>query len=179
MHLVALHLAQQLVDLLRLGNELGRPEERPDRDVRLAPGQAPEEVFHVQDADDLIGRALVDRDPRVAGAHHALQHLLRRRVHVDRDDVGPRDHHLVDLLVPEREDGMDHVALLDIEHALLLARLDERLDVLFADERALLRVGPEGRGHDAGEEEQHRDDDRGPELRLIGHRVGDVRRDHR
>src|SRR5207247_1393263 len=83
---------------------------------------------------------------------------LRGRVHVDRDDVGARDHHLVHLLLAEGEDRMDHVALLDVEHALLLAGLDDRLDVLLADERALAWVRPEGGGHDPGEEEEHRDE---------------------
>ena len=89
------------------------------------------------------------------GAHDVVEDLLRRRVHVDGDDVGARHHDLMHLLVAEREDRMDHVALLHVEHALLFPGLDDRLDVLLADERALLRVRAERRRHDAGKEEEH------------------------
>ena len=53
---------------------------------------------------------------------------------------------------------MDHVALADVQHALLLAGLDEGFDVLLADERPLLRIRVERRGDDPREDEQPRDE---------------------
>ena len=63
-----LHLAQELGDLLLLGNERrGRGRADATFDVLLAFVHALQEVLRVEDPDDVVVVALVDRDPRVAG----------------------------------------------------------------------------------------------------------------
>src|SRR5687767_8055492 len=165
--LLLLHLAEQLVDLLRLRDEVRRPEQLAQRWRALAARDAPEDILHVQDADDLVGRPFVDGDPGVADEHDALEHLLRRRRDVDGDDLGARDHELVDLLVTEVEDRADHVALRLLEDALLLPRLDERLDLLLAHQRARAGVRAERPRDEARQDDQPADErprDPGDEL---------------
>ena len=60
---VALHLAQELVGFLRLRDEEHRADELSDVEVPFAAREALEQILHVDHADDLIERALVDGQP--------------------------------------------------------------------------------------------------------------------
>ena len=104
MDLVALHLAQELVGFLRLRDEEHRADELSDVEVPLAAREALEQILHIDHADDLIERALVDRQPRMAVVLDLLEHLRGRRVHLERDDVGARDHDLAHVLLAKLED---------------------------------------------------------------------------
>ena len=158
MHLVALHLPQQVRDLLRLGHELRRAQVRSNLDVLLATREPPEEILDVEDADDVVGRTLVDRDPRVAHLRDALEHLAGSGIDVDPDDVGPRDHDLAHRFLREAEDRRDHPLLALLEHALGLPGLDEGLDLLLGDLHRALRVRAERARQDARQQEQHADE---------------------
>ena len=57
---------------------------------------------------------------------------LERRVGGEADHRDARDHHLVDALVAELDDRVDHLLLLGLEDALLAATLDEDLELLGA-----------------------------------------------
>ena len=51
------------------------------------------------------------------------------------DHRDARDHHLVDALVAELDDRVDHLLLLGLEDALLAAALDDEAELLGADLR--------------------------------------------
>src|SRR6266545_3313881 len=89
-----------------------------------------DEVAHMQDADHLVERAAVDGVARVRRVEDRLQRLLRRQVDRECDDLGPRHHHLVDLLVGEVEDLVEHLALLLLDLARLLGLGDVHADLL-------------------------------------------------
>ena len=73
---------------------------------------------------------LVRRVARVRRVDHRGEALLRRQVDGDRDDLGPRDHHLVHLLAREVEDLVQHLLLRLLEHACVLGLADGVEDVL-------------------------------------------------
>src|ERR671919_1402119 len=109
-------LGQHGGEVLRLGHDVAVAHKLLDLNVLDAPVvEGREEVADVEDADDVVERAPVDRVARVGGVDHRREGLLRRQVDREGDDLGARDHDLVDLLVREVEDLVDH---------LLLARLD-------------------------------------------------------
>ena len=116
-------------------------------------GEAPvvhggEEVAHVQDADDVVERLAVHRVARVRRVEHRRERLLRRQLDRDRDDLGPRHHHVGGVLVAEDEDLVDHLLLLVLDLA-LLARAREQHAQLGLRQRLALgarRLEPEQRG---------------------------------
>jgi hypothetical protein len=57
----------------------------------------------------------------VACADDHLEHLVEGVVDVDGADADARHHHLVDLLVPELDDPVDHLLLLLLDAPLLRA----------------------------------------------------------
>ena len=97
----------------------------------------------MEDADDVVERAAVDRVARVRGVDHGGERLLRRKLDGERHDLGPRDHHVVRLLVREVEDLVEH----------LLLRLLDLLGLRHDQADVLLRVHrhPGGRRLDAEE----------------------------
>src|SRR5438874_4033114 len=158
--LVLLHVAKELVDLLGLWDELSRSHVRPDLDVLLPAREAPEEILHVEDADDVVRRALVERDTRVADVRDDLEDLVGRRIDVYRDDVRARDHDLVHRLLRDGEDRREHALLALLKYALGLSGLDQRFDLVLGHERqSNLRVyAAEGSGDQPGEVEQESDE---------------------
>ena len=96
-----------------------------------------QQILRVEDADDVVGVAFVDRDPRVAGLDDRLEGLVERRVGRDRDHVGPRHHHLAHDGVAELEDRVDQLALFLLDLLLFLGDVDQVSDLVLRDERAL------------------------------------------
>ena len=88
-----------------------------------------EEVAHVQDADDVVERAAVDRVARVRRLDHRGQRFLRRQVDRERDHLGPRHHHGRDLLVGEVEDLVEHLLLLLLDLPLLGRAREQHLQL--------------------------------------------------
>ena len=105
-----------------------------------------------------------------------LNGLSHGLVHLDRHQVGPRDHNFPDRHVPHLEDSVDHLAFFFFEDALFLADGHEHLQFFFGHERALHlgtarqtqqqlgyagqdpddRPHDEGRpGHDPGKAQRH------------------------
>ena len=66
----------------------------------------------------------------MTGRDDRVEHLVDRVVDVDGADADARDHDLVDRLVPELDDPVDHLLLLLLDVALLGAGLDEDLELL-------------------------------------------------
>ena len=107
------------------------PEQLRQVDVRdSAVVQGREEVAHVQDPGDLVERLAVDRVAGVGRLEQRRERLLRRHRDRDRDDLRPRHHHLVDFLVREVEDLVEHLLLGRRDHARVLGAGDDVADVL-------------------------------------------------
>ena len=115
---------------------------RPLADARL---QERQQVLGVEDPDDLVDRVLVDRDPAVALLDDDVDRLLHRRVDGEGDHRDPRHHHLVDALVAELDDRVDHLLLLGLEDALLAAALDEDLQLFGAHHAGFGSPAPSSR----------------------------------
>ncbi len=77
-----------------------------------------EEIADVEHADDVVERLAVDGEARVRRVEHRRERLLGRHLDRDGDDVGLRDHHVGDVLVPEVEDAFDQLALAVLDLAL-------------------------------------------------------------
>ena len=88
-----------------------------------------EHVAHVDEADDLIDGLLVDRDARELFVDDELAKLFERGVGGDRDDIGPRGHHLADHLIAELHHALDQLAVLFFDQAFFGAGGDERFDI--------------------------------------------------
>ena len=113
-------LREQGGEILRLGHHRDRPHElgglhrgEPAVVHRL------DQVADVQHADDVVERLAVDGVPGVRRFEHRLQRLLGRQVDGDRDHLGPRHHHVRDLLVAEVEDLVEHLLLRVLDLALV------------------------------------------------------------
>ena len=148
----------------------------------------------MENADDVVERLAVDREARVRRVEHGRERFLRRHLDRDRDDVGLRDHHVGDVLVPEVEDALDQLALavLDLalrgrageEHPQLGLRMDVALGAgRMEAERVEGPVGrrpqqPDDRAED-DEEAAHRPRDperrslRMPERRALRHELAE------
>ena len=94
----------------------------------------------MEDADDVVERLAVDRVARVRRVEHRLERLLRRQVDRDRDHLGPRHHHVGDLLVGEVEDLVEHLLLAVLDLA-LLGRAREQHPQLGLGVRLVLGAG--------------------------------------
>jgi hypothetical protein len=79
----------------------------------------------VQDADDVVERLAVHGISGERRVHHRLEALLRRQIDGERDDFGPRHHHVLRLLVGEVEHLVEHLLLLLLDLAVLRRPRDE------------------------------------------------------
>ncbi len=121
-----LELVEQVVHAHRLGHEDRRAQDRAKgRPLGGGTLEERQQVLGVQDPDDLVDRLLVDRDPAVALIDERVDRLLERRTRRQRDHRDARDHDLVDALVAELDDRLDHLLLLGLEDPLLATTLDE------------------------------------------------------
>ena len=92
--------------------------------------QGGEEVAHVQDPGDLVERVAVDRVARERRLEQRRERLLGRHRDRDRDHLRPRHHHLVDFLVREVEDLVEHLLLGRRDHARVLGAGDDVANLL-------------------------------------------------
>ena len=76
-----------------------------------------------------------------------VEHLVDRIVDVDGADADAGHHHLVDALVPELDDPVDHLLLVLLDLALLRARLDQQLQLLDRQVAALRLLGAAHQAH--------------------------------
>ena len=131
-----------------------------DLDVRdAAVDEGREEVAHVEDPDDVVERLPVDRVARVRRVDDRGKAFLGRQVDGQRHDVGPRHHHLRDLLVGEVEDLVEHLLLLLLELAALGGSVEEHLQLGLGESAALLtrRLEPEDAQYGVGRVLEHPD----------------------
>ncbi len=184
-----LELVEEVVDRHRLGHEHGRPQQRAERGPLARTGfQDRQEILGVEDADDLVDRLLVDRDPAMALLDDLVDRFLERRRCGQARDRDPRHHDLVEAALPELDDRVDHLLLLRLENALLAAPLDDQPELLGGDLRLVGHVRAEQRGDPAGDSRQDGDQgaqrageevdrDRQGEREPLGARQGEGLRD--
>ena len=79
---------------LGLRHEVRRPNQRRDRPAQRRRRTALQQVLDEDEALDVVERLLEHRDARVLLLAEQRVELLDGRVVLDRDDVGPRRHHL-------------------------------------------------------------------------------------
>jgi len=84
-----------------------------------------EKRSHVQDADDVLERAPIDRVARVGGVDNGGQALGGRQLDRERDHLRPRHHHVRGLLVGEVEDLVEHLGLLALDLTVLARSLEQ------------------------------------------------------
>ena len=101
---------------------------------------------------------LVDRDAR-SGPRSTIVSIASSIVAsaVQRDHRDARDHDLVDALVAELDDRVDHLLLLGLEDALLAALLDDQAQLLGADPLVGRDVGAEQAADPAGDRRERTD----------------------
>ena len=100
-----------------------------------------EHVAHMDEADDVIDGAFVDRDARILLVNDELAQLLERRVGPDGDHVGARRHDFANHFVAELDHGLDELAIVFFDEAFLGAGGDQRVDVFGGRGRFGLRTG--------------------------------------
>ena len=122
---------------------------------RLAVGEKVDEVLEDEHADDLVGIAVLHRQPRAVRAADDPAGSPRAVVgEVDELDIAPRRHQAARRTVGEAHDARDHRAFLALEHAGALGLGDDGLDLFvghpllglagLAEQRAA-RAGPRHR----------------------------------
>ena len=103
-----------------------------------------DEILDEDEAGDVVEALLEDGKPRVLLLAEERPQLADRRVLGDRDDVGPRRHHLAHERVAEVDDALEQLPLFALDDALLLGRVGvglgglvrrRRLGGLVADRR--------------------------------------------
>jgi hypothetical protein len=84
-----LEVLQHLVDLLGRRNEVRRLEDFPELDRRTAAiGVYPaQQIFGVQESDDVVPVAAIDRNTRVAIAAEAFDQLVDRQIAIEEADA--------------------------------------------------------------------------------------------
>ena len=76
--LLQAEVVQQVAQRLGLGDEDGRADRPTDVELLRRLAEVLEQVAGVQHADDVVERAVVDRDAGVAGLLERLLHLVER-----------------------------------------------------------------------------------------------------
>ena len=128
-NLPALHIPEELVGAHRLGHKVGRPEQLPHR-LGLRPAGIDEPLPGAEQADDVVGVLLIDREPGQAGGLYGGLDLLGRVVHPQHLHVGAVNHHVLGGHVVKLEDVLDHLFLAGLDGALLLADVHHHADAL-------------------------------------------------
>ena len=101
-----------------------------------------QKILGVQDADDVLGFALPQRDARDLGLEHGLHHLLRRIVGADRDHLGAVDHDVGDGEVAQIEQTAEHVAVLLLDAAFMVQEIDGSAQFLVRGEESPVDPDP-------------------------------------
>ena len=98
------HLQQQVTHPHRWRHE-ELPADHLGQRARAVSSPEPQEIAHMNHADDVVEGIAEHRQPRMPRLAHGADHLGDRRRLLDGDDVGARHHHVVDAKIAEIEAG--------------------------------------------------------------------------
>ena len=146
---VLLEVAQEVVDHLGLGHEVGRTDETlPAKALGL--GEMGQQVLDIEDATDVVLVVLIDGDARIVVVNDTLEHVLVAAVDWEIDDILARGHDLLGRFVAEADDALEHALLvLDI---VLVGELQRLLQLIDRELAALLLDHALGEGAAADED---------------------------
>ena len=88
-----------------------------------------EKVLGIDEADDVVQIAFVDRQPREAGHGHGADDFVGGRIDVQGVDFNPRPHDVADGAVAQPQGPACQQLLGRIEQTLMRTRVDQALDV--------------------------------------------------
>ena len=151
-----LHVPQQRVHRLALGDEGGGPHHRLDLFRRLA---VPvllgvlHQVLEVGDADHVVLVLADHGNPREATAQGQRERLPDGLAALDEDHVGAGDHDLAHDRLAQLEHRLHHRALARLDHPALLQQVHQAPQLLFGGLGAV--PGAAARGERAADREQH------------------------
>ena len=74
--------------------------------------QVGHQILAVQDSDDVVQNALVDRKSGIARALDDQQDLIERRADIDRRNLHSRHHDVLDLAFGKFENPLEHASVL-------------------------------------------------------------------
>src|SRR5262249_46000929 len=118
-----------------LWDEPGRAGEGHDIDLLLIAARlldTAQEIFHMEDADDVFRRAPPQRDARHRLLKNRLDDLLGWLTHVRGDYFGAVDHDVRHRQVSEVQKSAQHVAVVFLEAALPVQKIDGAAQALMA-----------------------------------------------
>ena len=147
MYLFALHVPEEDVCPDRLGHEVGAAQQLLHGLGRIQPG-VEQIVPGAEDADDVVGVLLIDREPGQTGGPDGLHDLLVGVAGPDHHHIGAVYHHVLGHGVVEVKDVFDHLFFVGLHGALFLADVHKSAKLLLRH-RFPARVGP-----DAGDAEE-------------------------
>ena len=142
---VALHVAQQLIDVLRFRDEHGRAHEFGDLRPAIIGRQREQpgdQIFHVDHAEHVVGVLADDRDPGEARAVGQVNRLAERLGRLDPHHLGARHHDLAHDGVAEIEDGLQHLAFRLVHDAAITGEVDHLAQFHIRRERAPRESAP-------------------------------------
>ncbi len=178
-----LELAEEVVDALVLGDEIGLSQHAVHREgPRSGPRHELQEVLRIQDADDVVDALPIDGDPRVTRSEDFGEDGVEVVAQLHADHVYPGHHDFADDLVREIDDALHQLALLaEILSAVLLVPLLEPQEVRGRERPfggGIVRRGSPEEYADRDIEDDFQDPERQPEVpdRGGGMGVADTRR---
>ena len=104
----------------------------------------------MDEADDVIEIAFVDRQPREAGHRHGAEDFIGRRIDVHRVEIDPRPHDVADGAVAEPQRAEGEFLFERLDDAFGRAGIDQVFDIVERDGRLCHRVQPHHPQHCAG-----------------------------
>ena len=98
--------------------------------ARPALDEPANEILRAEDADDVVDRAAIDRQPRVGTLRDDADDLVEWRVDRERRDALPRNHQLTCLPQVQPQRTLKTAMLVGLEQAAVTALGDEQLDLV-------------------------------------------------
>ena len=165
-------MKQHVVAVQAFNDEQRRPRDSPEVDVRAA-GECAYEVFHVEDADDMINRPLIQRQAGESTRLEHVHHLGQRLIDADGGELGARRHNRADGPVGKSKDALDDARLLTLHDAAFGALAHQIRDVLLGH-GVIVGDALAQHAHDSGDRQRQDADDWPRERGEHGHhRRGD------
>ena len=100
-----LEALEEVVDGDRLGHEQRGAQQAADRGRAVVADEEGQQVLRIEDADDVVDVAVVDRDARMALTHDRLDVRAEVGIERERDHVDARDHDDAVWAVPDEDPG--------------------------------------------------------------------------